>query len=241
MQNDLTFLDLVVLERVQGDTVMETFFGEIGSSFFDTAALMGTMQVKGLVLIKSGIGRSVVNRTENGERILQQAEAKAGELLDELDHAIMKTIASGVNEFNKIQDQLSIRSEDLAYRFYKITKQGYVGYNIRNAKTYFALTENGFKLTGVVPKIKTTSTSSPATGAGMGETKKETPKNPQKGVELVMGTEDATKHLPTAKEPVDIKKKQAELQMFRTLRIVAVIIIIVGIAYIAARYLGYLK
>jgi hypothetical protein len=234
MANDLTFLDLVVLEKVQGDTVMETFFGEIGTSFFDTAALMGTMQVKGLISIKSGVGRSTVTRAAEGEKVLGFASSRVVEPLDELDHAIIKAVASGTNEFSKMQDQLNVRSEDLAYRFYKMTKQGYLAYNIRNSKTYFTLTENGFKLTGFVPKKITEKPVGPPPGI--------TPQVvPTKPIDLlVTGGEDATKHLPQTKGPVDIKKKQAELKLMRIITPIIIIILIAAAAYAVAKYLKYI-
>jgi len=236
MANDLTFLDLIVLEKVQGDTVMETFFGEIGTSFFDTAALMGTMQVKGLISIKSGVGRSTITRAPEGEKVLGFASSRVVEPLDELDHAIIKAVASGTNEFSRMQDQLNVRSEDLAYRFYKMTKQGYLDYSIRNAKTYFTLTENGFKLTGFIPKKVQEKPIGPPPGI----------KPPAQAAQakpmelLITGGEDATKHLPPTKGPVDIKKKQAELKLMRTITPIIIIIIIAAAAYAVAKYLKYI-
>ncbi len=148
----MTFLDLVVLEKIEKDTHLDGFGGHINSSFFDTAALMGTLQVKGLVEIKSTIGRSTANRSKTGEEILARAGEKSQEPLDELDHAILKTIAAGANTFDKTKDELNIRSDDLAFHLYKIVQQGYADYDIRNTRMTLTLTENGFKLTGFIPK-----------------------------------------------------------------------------------------
>ena len=149
---DLTFRDLVVLEMIEKNTVIDSFGSKINSSFFDTAELMGTLQVKGLIEIKPTIGRSIANRTKLGEEILKKAEAKAEEPLDELDHAILKTIASGARKFEDIMREINIRSEDLSYHLYKLVKKGYADYNMRNVQLTISLTENGFKLTGFVPK-----------------------------------------------------------------------------------------
>ena len=240
MPNDLTFLDLVLLEKIQGDTVMETFSGIIGTSFFETAEVMGKMKIKGIIDIVPTIGKSVLKKTQVGEQTLKTAEMKSQEHLDELDHAVLKTIASGANEFNRLQEQMNIRSEDLAYRIYKITKQGYVDYDIKNARTYLSLTENGFKLTGVVPKLKMEQTTLPSVAKEVGKEarKMEAPKMSTKAI--IASEEDATKNLPITMEPVDIKKKQAELQLFRILKTAVIVIIIAGIAYLTAKYLGYL-
>ena len=152
LPKDLTILDLVVLEKVEKDSVMDSFGGKLYSSFFDTASLMGTLQVKKLIQINSSIGRSIVNRTEYGEHVLLSAQERADEPLDGLDHAILKAIASGARSFEAVRSELNIRSDDLSLHVFRIMKQGYSDYEVRNAKLSLNLTENGFKLTGFVPK-----------------------------------------------------------------------------------------
>jgi hypothetical protein len=152
LPKDLTILDLVVLEKVEKDSVMDSFGGKLYSSFFDTAALMGTLQVKKLIQINSSIGRSIVNRTEYGEHVLLSAQERSNEPLDGLDHAILKAVASGARTFEAVRAELNIRSDDLALHIFRLVKQGYSDYEIRNAKLGLNLTENGFKLTGFVPK-----------------------------------------------------------------------------------------
>lgn len=152
MPKDLTILDLVVLEKIEKDSLMESFSGKLYSSFFDTASILGTLQVKQLVSISSAIGRSVVNRSELGEKVLMYAEEKATEPLDGLDHVILKSIASGNKTFESVKNELNIRSDDLAIHLYKVIKQGYADYEIRAGKLTLNITEKGFKLTGYVPK-----------------------------------------------------------------------------------------
>lgn len=152
MPKDLTILDLVVLEKIEKDSLMESFSGKLYSSFFDTASILGTLQVKQLVSISSAIGRSIVNRSELGEKVLMYAEEKAMEPLDGLDHVILKSIASGNKVFEDVKNDLNIRSDDLAVHLYKVIKQGYADYEIRAGKLTLNITEKGFKLTGYVPK-----------------------------------------------------------------------------------------
>lgn len=152
LPKDLTIMDLVVLDKVEKDSVMDSFGGKLYSSFFDTASLMGTLQVKKLIQINSSIGRSIVNRTDYGELVLISANDRAKEPLDSLDHAILKTIASGAKTFEAVCAELNIRTDDLSVHLYRLIKQGYADYEVRNAKLTLNLTENGFKLAGFVPK-----------------------------------------------------------------------------------------
>jgi len=237
MPADLNFLDIVVLERIQGDTIMDSFSGTIGTSFFETAEVMGKMKVKGIIDIIPTIGKSIVKRTASGETILRQAEMRIAEPLDELDHAIIKSIAAGTNEFNKMQEQMNVKSEDLAYRCYKVTKQGYADYTIRNAKTFLTMTESGFKLVGFMPRRAERQEQEAIPGITQSAPIKQ---SQSKSVEMLMGEDDATKHLPPSKGPVDIKQKQAELQTMRTLRTIAIVVVIIAAAYLAAKYLGYI-
>lgn len=149
---DLTILDLIVLEKIEKDSLMESFSGKIYSSFFDTASILGTLQVKQLVTISSSIGRSTVNKSELGEKVILYAEEKASEPLDGLDHVILKSIAAGNKTFELVKNDLNLRSDDLSIHLYKVIKQGYADYELRSGKLTLNITEKGFKLIGFVPK-----------------------------------------------------------------------------------------
>lgn len=152
MPKDLTLLDLIVLEKIENDSLMESFSGKLYSSFFDTASILGTLQVKQLVSISSSIGRSIVNKSELGEKVLMYAEEKASEPLDGLDHVILKSILGGNKTFEGVRNDLNIRSDDLAIHLYKVIRQGYADYEIRSGKLTLNVTEKGFKLIGYIPK-----------------------------------------------------------------------------------------
>jgi hypothetical protein len=111
--------------------------------------------VKHLVSISSSIGRSIVNKSELGEKVLLYAEEKANEPVDGLDHVILKSIAGGNKTFESIKNDLNLRSDDLSIHLYRVIKQGYADYEIRNGKLALNITEKGFKLTGFVPKKQT--------------------------------------------------------------------------------------
>lgn len=188
LPKDLTLLDLVVLAKVEKDSVMDSFGGKLYSSFFDTAALMGTLQVKKLITVNSSVGRSIVNRTDYGEHVVLSANEKANEPLDSLDHAILKTLAAGAKTFEAVRSELNIRSDDLSLHLFRIIKQGYADYEIRNAKLSLNLTENGFKITGFVPKKQ----QAVAPVASQVVRSVAVPQKRQLDLSSITGTEDAT-------------------------------------------------
>lgn len=151
-EKELTFLDLVMLEKIDKDTVINLLSGVLDATSFETANFVGTMKLKGFVDITPGIGRSTASRTQVGEGILARAQLKAGEPLDELDHAVLKTMAAGGRDFETLAADLNVSSDTLSYHLYKLAKQGYADYRMRNTRAAFSLTEDGFKLTGFVPK-----------------------------------------------------------------------------------------
>lgn len=233
MAEELTLLDLLVIEKMEKNTLIDAFGSQINSSFFDTAALMGTLQVKGLIEIKATIGKSVANRTQFGDEIIKRAQARAEEPLDELDHAILKIIAAGARDFDQIRNELNIRSDDLSYHLYKIIKQGYADYEIRNVKLTISLTETGFKLTGFIPKKirEVRETSQPKVKSipqeeGRGE--------PEELEEMFIGEEDITTKMAPKIGKVEVTKWQRFLTkiIFYFKKYIAVFVAILIIAII---------
>jgi hypothetical protein len=248
MPKDLTILDLIVLEKIEKDSLMESFSGKLYSSFFETASILGTLQVKQLVSISSSIGRSIVNRSELGEKVLMYADERANEPLDGLDHAILKSIASGNKVFERIKEDLNLRSDDLAIHLYKVIKQGYADYEIRSGKLTINITEKGFKLIGYVPKK--TAQEQPALSAQV----QANPKTSNKKVSIpeqkqlkqldpqtVLSQTDATPAEQEVKELTEIDKLLGKISYYLThyapVVIVGVLILTVIILYLA----GYIR
>ena len=76
--NELTFLDLVILKKIDANSSVENFGSLINTSFFETANLLGTVKIKGYVNIETSIGGiSKVTITDAGMGILALAEKKA--------------------------------------------------------------------------------------------------------------------------------------------------------------------
>ncbi len=149
--NELTFLDLVILKKVDPDSTVEKFGSLINTSFFETANLLGTIKIKGYINIESSVGGvSQVGLTDAGKSLLVFAEQKAKEPIEPLDNAILHSLAGGARELEALQNALNIRSGDLAYHINKLVGQGFMDFEVRSAKVYFVLTEMGFNATGGV-------------------------------------------------------------------------------------------
>lgn len=160
--NELTFLDLAVLLKIDAESTVEKFGSSINTSFFETANLLGTMKLKGYLDIMSSVGGlSRVVLTDAGASILSVANEKARESLDSLDQSILSTLASGVRELDGISSAINIRQGDLAYHLHKLSVQQYVDYTLRSAKISISLTEKGFNSTGGI-RAQSASTASPA-------------------------------------------------------------------------------
>ncbi|MFH1447758.1 MAG: hypothetical protein ABIG39_02750 [Candidatus Micrarchaeota archaeon] len=147
-EKELTFMDLVVLQRIGPDTTLERFGSKINSSFFDAANILGTLKLKGYVEIEAAIGASKINVSEGGKAILSMAEEKSSGEIDTLDKGILKAISKGAKDVRKLEDIMNVRSGDLAYHIYKLVKNNYVDYDVRAGNVNMMLTENGFKNIG---------------------------------------------------------------------------------------------
>ena len=151
MMNELNFLDLVILKRVDADSSVEKFGGIINTSFFETANLLGTIKIKGYIDIESSVGGiSKVTLTDAGNSILQVAEQRGKEPIDALDNAILHALAGGAKELESLTSQLNIRAADLSIHLNKLASQGFIDYTVRSAKVSFMLTEQGFNSVGGV-------------------------------------------------------------------------------------------
>ncbi len=151
--NELTFLDLAILHRIDEDTCIEKFGSKINTSFFETANLMGTMKIKKLIEFEQSIGgNSKVSIASKGKYVLEVAEKKSKEGLDNLDSAILESISKGESKLDALRGDINIRSEDLAFHLEKLYVQSYIDYYIRSSELYLTLTENGFNEIGSVKK-----------------------------------------------------------------------------------------
>ena len=149
--NELTFLDLVILKKIDANSSVENFGSTINTSFFETANILGTVKIKGYVSIESSLGGiSKVAITDAGMGILALAEKKSAEPIEPLDNALLHALAGGAKDPEALQSQLNIRSGDLAYHINKMVAQSFMDYEVRSGKVGLMLTEQGFNSTGGV-------------------------------------------------------------------------------------------
>jgi len=149
--DELNFLDLAILKKVDSEASVERFGSIINTSFFETANLLGTVKIKGYVNIESSVGGiSKVTLTEAGSALLSVAEQRAKEPIEPLDNAILHALAGGAKELDALQSSLNIRSGDLAFHIGKLVAQGLMDYSVKSAKVSFVLTEAGFNSVGGV-------------------------------------------------------------------------------------------
>lgn len=149
--NELSFLDLAILKKVDAESSVEKFGSIINTSFFETANLLGTIKIKGYIGIESSVGGiSKVTLTDAGSSLLSVAEQRTKEPIDPLDNAILHALAGGAKELDAMQSQLSIRGADLAFHLNKLAAQGFIDYTLQSGKVSFVLTEQGFNSVGGV-------------------------------------------------------------------------------------------
>ena len=149
--NELTFLDLVILKKIDANSSVENFGSQINTSFFETANLLGTVKIKGYVNIESSLGGiSKVAITDAGMGILALAEKKAAEPIEPLDNALLHALAGGAKDPEALQSQLNIRSGDLTYHINKMVVQSFMDYEVHSGRVGLMLTEQGFNSTGGV-------------------------------------------------------------------------------------------
>lgn len=151
LMNELNFLDLAVMKKIDAESSVEKFGSAINTSFFETANLLGTIKIKGYISIESSVGGiSRVAITDAGASILAVAEQRSKEPIEPLDNAILHAVAGGTKDMEALRAALNIRSADLTFHLYKLIGQGFMDYEIRAAKVSFVLSEQGFNATGGV-------------------------------------------------------------------------------------------
>jgi len=141
---ELTFDDILVLQRIDADSVVERFGSKINASFFEAANLLGTLKLKGLVDIEASPGLSKVWLTATGQSVLAKAKAMAGEELSPLDFSILQAVARGAKDAKAAAAMLNIRSSDLAFHLHKLLEQGFIDSSLKMGKVSIVLTEKGF-------------------------------------------------------------------------------------------------
>lgn len=145
MASDITFVDLISLSRIKGDTVVEKFGSLINSSFFDASNILGGLKQKGLVDFTTTFpGQSALTVTDLGKATVAEADEKAKGGFDHLDFAIVTQLSKGKRSLTDLGGAVNVTPKDLAMHLYKLAEQQYISYEFRNATIDLMLTEKGF-------------------------------------------------------------------------------------------------
>ncbi|MDE1846086.1 MAG: hypothetical protein KGH53_02290 [Candidatus Micrarchaeota archaeon] len=152
---DINFLDMACLLKIGPDTVMERFGGLINTSFFDASTIAGTLKQKGLIEFTNDYpGPNGILVTTAGKTLITEAETKSAEPFDALDSTILVQMSGGKRLPFELANSLTLRGRDLAFRLYKLYKQNYIIYDLKNGGVELLLTESGFlKVREVQPNM----------------------------------------------------------------------------------------
>jgi len=143
--DDVDFMDLICITKITPDTVLEKFGGLINASFFDGSKVAGTLKQKGLIDFSASYpGPSKMLLTDDGKKLIDEANAKSTEPFDDLDKTILAQLSGGRRNPSELGASLNLRPKDLALRLYKLSKQEYITYELKNGGIEIMLTEKGF-------------------------------------------------------------------------------------------------
>ena len=145
MAEEINFIDLACLLQITPDTTLEKFAGAINGAFFDASNLAGTLKQKQLIDFNSYYpGPNTIVVSDTGKALLAEAEAKVAEPYDDLDSEILFQVSGGKRIPAELQNTLNIRPKDLALRLFKLSKQNFLIYELKNGTASVQLTESGF-------------------------------------------------------------------------------------------------
>lgn len=145
MPDEINFMDLVVLLRINQDTPLEKLGSALNASIFDASNVAGTLKQKGLIEFRQTYpGPSLITVTEAGQALIKEADTKAAGTLDPLDETVLSQLSGGRRLPIELQNTLNIRPRDLAMRLYKLNKQNFLIYELKNGGVELLLTERGF-------------------------------------------------------------------------------------------------
>ena len=145
MSDEITFLDLLALEKITGNTVVERFGSLINSSFFDAQNILGTLKVKGVIDFTTMVpGQNAITVTDAGKQLLAEAAEKAKSQFDQLDLSVLTQLSGGKRTLVDLAGVTNIRPKDMAMHLNKLVEQQFITADIRNGTVNIMLTEKGF-------------------------------------------------------------------------------------------------
>jgi predicted transcriptional regulator len=142
--NDLEFIDVIVLKKIDADSTVESFGSRLGG-IFEAANILGGIKLKGYIDIHSIIGNSPVLITEKGNMLLHDLSVHSRSAISKIDKAVLDSIKKGFSEPKQISRMLNINSRDIAYSLNKLWVKNYIDVNSHNGKVEITLTTLGFE------------------------------------------------------------------------------------------------
>lgn len=147
--DEINFLELASLLKVTQNTVLERFGSALNASIFDASNIAGTLKQHGLIDFTAYYpGPNEIVVTDAGKRLIAEADAKSTEKYDRLDEAILAQLSGGKRLPLELQNTLNLRPRDLAMRLYKLSRQGFIIYELKSGTVELLLTETGFLKAG---------------------------------------------------------------------------------------------
>jgi predicted transcriptional regulator len=143
-RNDLEFIDVIVLKKIDADSTVESFGSRLGG-IFESANILGGIKLKGYIDIHSIIGNSPVIITEKGNSLLHDLDVHSRSDISKIDMAVLDSIKKGFSESNQISRMLNINSRDIAYSLNKLWVKNYIDVDSHNGKVTITLTTLGFE------------------------------------------------------------------------------------------------
>ncbi len=142
--NDLEFIDVIVLKKIDADSTVESFGSKLGG-IFESANILGGIKLKGYIDIHSIIGNSPVILTEKGDSLLHDLDVHSRSNISKIDKAVLDSIKKGFSESKQISRMLNINSRDIAYSLNKLWVKKYINVDSHNGKVEITLTALGFE------------------------------------------------------------------------------------------------
>ncbi len=155
MAEEVNFLELACLLKVTQNTVLERFGTAINASIFDASNIAGSLKQHGLIDFTAYYpGPNEIQVTEAGKKLIAEGDAKSAEPYDKLDEAILTQLSGGKRVPIELQNTLNLRPKDLALRLYKLSKQGFIIYELKSGTVELLLTETGFLKVGSAQMVQ---------------------------------------------------------------------------------------
>lgn len=217
---NINFLDLACLMKIAPETTLEKFGSLINASVFDAANETGSLKQKGLIDFTAYYpGPNSIVVTDVGKKLKEEAEGKSGGATDSLDEEILRQMSAGKRFPAELASTMNVRSRDLAFRLYKLFKQNFLSFELKNGNVELMLTEQGFL------KVKTPQVVQPPQPKPAQQSEPQVQKQPMKPVK------EAAQQKPVVKKPRRIGRIIVILVLLITI-VVAVVLLLAYQGYI---------